>query len=171
MKTPSSRILTISAVAGAFCLCIAVDTANAELSVLAGLTMSGPRAVLGLAASGCRGAGCWELEYARTLEDAGSRTPASDTFGVSFMVRLNSRVERIRYFGIGGIGIYDEVGEYSDSGGAQSANLGGGAFIALNARLKLRLEYRLFFPGSPDGGEFVQRHPQRLSVGLTVAFR
>jgi hypothetical protein len=161
----------VSLLAVMLVLGVGVDTARAEVTAFGGVTMSAPRAAFGLAAGGCPGRGCWEIEYARTVEDSTSRTPGSETFGGNFLVRFKSPVERVRFYGIGGLGIYNEVGEFSDSGGAACASLGGGAFVSLGGRLKVRLEYRLFLPGSPDGGGFVQQYPQRLSAGLSISFR
>jgi hypothetical protein len=147
-----------------------VGVAHADLTGFAALTAPTPRGTVGGAFGRSNDWGGFELELAHTYLDSSTGAPTVVTYGVSFFKRFKSPSPRVTFYGLVGFGVYCETGGRANSGLGGNKNLGGGAHLRVAGPLKLRLDYRWFRLGTPDGGEPVSRNLQRLSAGLSVAF-
>ena len=175
----SNRMISIAPLMAALCLVVGIEPAHAqpdtddvELTMLSGVTMAAPRRALSGVVGHCRSGGsssvCGEFELAHIFEDSGKRAPATVTFSMNFLVRFKSPVPHMKFYGIYGRGLHYETGMYASSGLESQRSLGGGGVLTLAGRLKLRLEYRMFFLHTLNDQLF-QEHPQRLSAGLVVS--
>ena len=108
----------------------------------------------------------FELELARTGSRLSKGAPALQTFMVSFFGSFPIPVKRLRVYGIGGIGLWNEQFEDGHGAGEFGKNLGIGALYEIAGPLKARLDYRVFFFNSSQDATPVYAHPQRLTVGL-----
>jgi hypothetical protein len=152
----------------------ALPPIHPDITVLVGLTMSPARPTVGGAFGGGGSIVRFEIEYAGTL---GARTPTHPFGGgisANIMVQSPSPVHGVQFYGIGGVGFYGETfGAGGGSGEVGAKNIGIGGKIKLAGTLRFRFDYRVFVLGNaPDAtrGLVLQRHPQRVVVGLNFAF-
>lgn len=107
----------------------------------------------------------FELEFADTTEDPLVGAPSVQTWMGNLMAQTPGSVYGIQPYVTTGGGIYSETlrtHSYKSFG----VNLGGGAKIALIGPVRLRVDYRVFRPGS--GALVSPAH--RVYVGLNVKF-
>ena len=112
-----------------------------------------------------------ELDYTKTIGDASATE--IQTFGGNFIVQSSPRARRLQYYGTLGFGVYGETDDRGGSGEVATGNFGGGVKLKLAGPLRLRLDYRVFLLGdtADASADFVVRkHPQRVSVGVGLAF-
>jgi hypothetical protein len=150
--------------------------ARADATVFMGVMTAGsPRPAIGFSVGLCPEVfGCFEIEIAGTIGAATSTRSSAGGINGSFIIQSPRPVHGVQFYGIAGVGLYGETYEGGVGSGEVSAkNFGGGTKIGLRGPLKLRLDYRVFVLGdAPDAatGVVVHQHPQRVSVGLSVAF-
>lgn len=148
--------------------------AHADVTVFVGaMTAGSPRPAIGVAVGRCPSIVGFEIEVART----GSATPTQSSVGginANILVQSRYPAHGVQFYGTGGFGLYGETFDGgAGSGEVLAKNFGGGVKIKLAGPLRLRWDYRLFLLGdTPDAarGVTIHKHPQRLSVGLSVAF-
>ena len=170
--TPVGRKLMRVAWLGALILMNPVS-ARADATVLLGLmSVGGPRPSFGVAVGYCPSAAGFEIEYLGTL---GGQTADHSSAGGIFasLIVQPVTISNVQFFGIGGFGVWGETfADGTGTGELNAKNIGGGVKIGIAERLRLRLDYRLFLLGDPEGASGVPstKHPQRLSAGLHLVF-
>jgi len=155
-------------------LAATAPTARADTTsfVAVGTDTASQREV-GVAFGLCPGIFGWEVEYAGTLGRGGESDPSVGTISGNFLLQTTVPIRRTQFYGIAGFGVYGKQSGKQGSGEINIRDIGAGAKITLAGPLKLRLDYRLFLLGeSPDAtpGMRLDRHPQRFSAGLSLAF-
>jgi len=85
-------------------------------------------------------------------------------------VQSNPAVHGVQIYGLAGFGLYAETFRGSGSGEASERHIGGGVKVGLAGPLKVRLDYRVFRVDAPDAAPGFVHNPQRLTVGLALAF-
>ena len=168
MRQPLIRI----ALLGALILANPVG-ARADGTVLLGLmTLDGPRPSVGVAFGYCPSVAGFEIEYLGTLGgESANHSSAGGIFGNVIVHPLT--IGNLQFFAIGGFGLWGETFAGGKGTGELGAkDIGGGVKIRLVGRLRLRLDYRLFLLGDPEGASAVPstNRPQRFSAGLHVVF-
>jgi hypothetical protein len=144
------------------------------VTVFVGLKMPTASPAVGVAFGGGGSTVRFEIEGARTLGAATSTHPSAGSLSANILVQSRPSIHGVQFYGTGGFGLYGEgFGGGVGSGEVLAKNIGGGARIALAGSLRPRLDYRVYVLGNaPDAasGVILQKHPQRLSVGLSFAF-
>lgn len=159
-------LLACRALVGVLLLLGSALPARADLTVFAGL-QSAPvlRPSTGLSLGfGLLIVG-WEVEIARTSEQADDAAPSISTGTGSVYVQNPVPISGVQLYALAGAGLYRERLDVAYQQTDVHIALGGGAKIALAGPLKLRLDYRYFKLRralAPDS--------QRLYAGLTLAF-
>jgi hypothetical protein len=168
VRRPLIRI----ALVGALILTYPVS-ARADATVLLGLmTLDGPRPSLGVAFGYCPSVAGFEIEYLGTL--GGESTDHSSAGGIFGNVIVQPvTIGNLQFFAIGGFGLWGEkFADGKGTGELGAKDIGGGVKIRIVERLRLRLDYRLFLLGDPEGASGVPstKRPQRFSAGLHLVF-
>ena len=139
-----------------------------------GLTTSAARPTIGGAFGGGGSIVRFEVEFAGTRGAGTATRPSQGGISANITVQSPKPTHGIQFYVIGGIGFYGETfGGGGGSGEVGAKNIGLGGRMKLAGTLRLRLDYRVFVLGSaPDAtpGLVLQRHPQRVAVGLNFAF-
>jgi hypothetical protein len=146
----------------------ATQTSRASVSVFVGVASPAPRMVVGVAPAWCERRLCMEGEVARTWQDAGAAAPSLTTVGLAFLIPFKSPAERLKFHVAFGASLYDETGDYADTGGGISKNVGAGFNLAMASRLKFRFDYRSQFLDEPDGGTLFASPVHRATIGFSV---
>ena len=106
-----------------------------------------------------------EFEYSNSLEDELVAAPSLQTGMFNVLLQTPFPIAGMQFYGTMGGGVYRErlrTTQETNVGG----NAGGGVKISLVGPLRIRLDYRLFtLRGTP-----LQSRPQRIYMGLTLAF-
>ena len=147
--------------------------ARADATLFAGaLSAGGGRSVvggsIGLFARETRSVIGFEIDYTRTLGGARTTSPRISTFGGSLLVQVPIVDRRMNAYAAFGGTLYQEATPDDKSAGG-AFNVGGGVKVTLAGPLKLRLDYRFFrvrFVEASTGST----HPQRVTIGLALAF-
>ena len=144
--------------------------AHADVSAFVGaVTGPTPRPSIGVAWGRAGERAGFEVELARSVGAGSAEAPSLFTIAADAVVPLTSADGGPSYFGIGGIGGYGEsVGGGRGSSGL-AVNVGAGAILPLRGRLRLRLDYRLFFLRGSSDAEPVRPRRHRFSAGLSFA--
>ena len=83
----------------------------------------------------------FEIEYAITLGGATAGKSSSGGISANLVVQTKSPIGGVRFYGIGGIGLYSETsGGGVGSGAILARNVGGGVKITLGGPFRLRLD-------------------------------
>jgi hypothetical protein len=159
------------------CLLVFPSPAKADVTVFAGRLASGqPRTVFGGSAGRfyTENVG-FEFEVAVTPGSGSAEQHKYQIFTGNLLIQSSlPRGHRPQVYGAIGMGIY---GETSSGGGGSGevfiGSFGGGVKVKLTGPFRVRADYRLFRLGeAADAGPgfVLHRHPQRVSVGIGVAF-
>ena len=140
--------------------------ASADLTAFIGSTESPSRRTVRGAALGVSLAVVgFEFEYSDTTENAPTSAPALQSSMFNLLVQTPFAVSRLQFYGTIGGGLYRErVGGGEDTG--FGSNVGAGLKVTLVGPVRVRIDYRAFRLGRDS----VARSPQRVYVGLNLAF-
>ena len=139
--------------------------ASADLTAFIGLTRSpSSRIARGVAIGMSLAIVGFEFEYSDT-EEADGGSPALQSSMFNLLVQTPFAVSRLQFYGTIGGGLYRERLGSNDATGFGS-NVGAGFKVSLAGPLRIRFDYRAF----RLGGAAVTRSPQRVYVGLNLAF-
>lgn len=168
MRRPFIRIALVGALILANPL-----SARADGTVLLGLmTLDGPRPSLGVAFGYCPSVAGFEIEYLGTLgAQSVDHSSAGGIFGNVIVQPVT--IGKLQFFAVGGFGLWGEkFADGTGTGELGAKDIGGGVKIRIAERLRLRLDYRLFLLGDPEGASGVPstKRPQRFSAGLHLVF-
>ena len=173
-REASAYFLIRTGLLGAWLVASAVPAQADAAAFVGAMTAGSPRPAFGVSFGRCPSVFGFEIEYAGTLGAATSTSSSAGGINANIMVQSRSPIHGLQFYGIGGFGLYGETfGSGVGSGEILAGDIGGGAKIGLAGPLKLRLDYRVFLLGdAPDAarGVVVHQHPQRFSVGLSLAF-
>ena len=111
---------------------------------------------------------CVEGEVTHTWQDAEAAAPSLATIGFAVLVPFASPAERLKFHVAFGASLYDQTGDYADTGGGISKNVGAGFDLAVGPRFRLRFDYRSLFLDEPDGGTLFASPVHRATIGMTV---
>jgi len=111
----------------------------------------------------------FELEYAATRGAPDEARRAIGSIQASLLVGTPLRVRRARVYAILGVGAYGETGGGSNSELLSAWHAGAGAAVPVTGPLRVRIEYRFIAIEEADA-RVASRHPQRLSVGVSLGF-
>jgi hypothetical protein len=115
----------------------------------------------------------FEVEVMRTLGEAARGHYDLDGGGASLIVQWNALSRRVKFFGLGGGGVYSgTIGENDQFGGVFAGHAGGGVKVAIAGPLNVRLDYRVYFLSSTieSPARDIDMRPRRLAAGLALAF-
>jgi hypothetical protein len=87
---------------------------------------------------------------------------------LGLLIPFKSPAERLKFHVALGASLYEETGDYADTGGGLSKNAGVGLTFAMASRLRLRFDYRSLFLDEPDGGTLFASPVHRATIGLNV---
>jgi hypothetical protein len=108
-----------------------------------------------------------ELEYASTSRDLMASAPAVKTGSFNGLVQTPIPVFGIQPYLTGGGGLYHETPAAATNGHTSFAlNMGGGIKVSLAGPLRLRVDYRVFRPGSSA----LYSPAHRFYAGLNLKF-
>lgn len=112
----------------------------------------------------------FEIEYVGTLGSAG-HSSAGGIFGNIVVQPVT--IGQFQFFAVGGFGLWGE--KFADgrgTGALDARDIGGGVKIGISERSRIRLDYRLFLLGEPEGASGVPStmRPHRFSGGLHLVF-
>ena len=139
--------------------------ASADLTAFIGSTPSPRRTVRGGAIGMTLAIVGFEFEYSDTSEHAQSGTPALQSSMFNLLVQTPFAVSRLQFYGTIGGGLYRErIGGRADTG--FGSNIGAGLKVSLVGPVRVRIDYRAFRLGRDS----TDRSPQRVYVGLNIAF-
>lgn len=147
--------------------------AAADLTAFAGLTPTpAVRTTVGVSGGLTLVVVGWEVEFARTAEDAEADEPAPAlrTYMGNVFVQNPIPINGLTFYATAGAGFYREIfdrdmpAEVSTTG--FGTNVGGGVKIELTGPLHLRLDYRVF----SFTGDAFHKTPQRFTAGLNLKF-
>ena len=107
----------------------------------------------------------FEFEYSDTSENAESNAPGLQSSMFNVLVQTPFAISRMQFYGTVGGGLYRErLGGSQDTG--FGSNIGAGLKVSLVGPVRVRIDYRAF----RLGGDSAHRSPQRVYVGLNIAF-
>ena len=140
--------------------------ASADLTAFIGSTQSpSSRPARGVAIGMSLAIVGFEFEYSDTTEKMDRGAPALQSSMFNLLVQTPFAVSRLQFYGTIGGGLYRErLSGRGDT--AFGSNIGAGVKVSLAGPLRIRLDYRAFRLGS----DAVTRSPQRVYVGLNLAF-
>ena len=140
--------------------------ASADITAFIGSTQSPSRRTVRGGAIGMSLAVVgFEFEYSDTSENAQSGAPGLQSSMFNLLVQTPFAVSRMQFYGTVGGGLYRErIGGSQDIG--FGSNIGAGLKVSLVGPLRVRFDYRVFRLGRDSAA----RSPQRVYVGLNIAF-
>ena len=166
-------VLVFAFASSAFAQGRPLPSIHPDVTVFTGVRMPNVRPWVGFAFGGGNSIFRFEIEYAHTTGARTSTSSSDGSIGVDFLLQSRPSIHGVQFYGTGGAGLYSESFAGGGSGEVTAKNLGAGVKVALAGPVRLRLDYRVFLlDNAPDAtlGIVLQKHPQRLSVGLNVGF-
>ncbi len=146
-------------------------TAGADATLLFGVqAAAATRPSLSVAYGHWSRAVGYEVEYAYSFGQGPPAGSSLGTAGVTVLVRTPFRIRGAEIYGAGGFGIYGEAPQSGSGSLEMNRNIGVGATIGLQGRVKLRLDYRLFVLGRSVDAQPLQGHFHRVAAGLSLGF-
>lgn len=166
------RLVATAVVVGALIIPSPAQAQATGALLLGLLTLDRPRPSVGVAFGYSPSVAGFEIEYLGTVGgESGGHSSAGGIF--ANVIVHPATVGALQLFVVGGFGLWGEKFEDGKGTGELGAtDIGGGVRIWMTEHLRLRLDYRLFLLGDPEGASGVpsSRHPQRFSAGLHLAF-
>lgn len=135
------------------------------------MTVNSPRPAFGVAFGHAPSVAGFEIEYLATLGGKSADHSAAGAILGNLIVQP-VEVGNLQPYAIFGFGIWGEsFADGTGTGAMFAKDIGGGIKFRIAGRLRLRLDYRLFLLGDPEGTRLPStKRPQRISAGLHVAF-